>query len=70
MSWSWSVFVGSLIVGTIVAMRTIGVRNRQNVDRYGHDADFRENPAAALTGSIVAGGIYAAIVTAVASLVI
>lgn len=65
MSWSWGVFFVSLVVCTIVVMVSRGAMNSSNVAQYGSRGDFRSEPGAAIVGSIVAGAVFAAIITAV-----
>jgi hypothetical protein len=43
--------------------------NRANVEKYGPRADYRAEPGMAIFGSIVAGGVYAGVLTAIAGLI-
>lgn len=69
MNWSWGVFIVSLIVCTIIVMFSRGAMNSTNIAKYGSRGDYRSEPGAAIMGSIVAGAIYAAIVTVIAGFI-
>jgi hypothetical protein len=66
MNWSWGVFLVTLVVCTILSQYARGAMNSANVARHGPEADYRSQPGMAILGSIVAGAVYAAIITAVA----
>jgi hypothetical protein len=68
MSWSfhWWVFVVAIIPCTVTVMFSRGAMNSANVARYGPRADWRAEPGGAIAGSVAAGAVYAAIITAVA----
>jgi hypothetical protein len=63
--WNWGVFVGSLVVCSIAVMFARGAMNDSNMVRYGAQADYRTNTGHAIFGSILAGTVFAAIITAV-----
>ena len=65
-SWHWWLFFVSVIPCTIVVQFTRGAMNGVNVAKYGPRADYRAEPSAAIAGSVSAGAIYAAIITAIA----
>lgn len=68
MNWSWSVFLASLVIFTIISQFSRGAMNAANIARHGPSADYRANPGAAILGSIFAGAVYAVITTAVVGL--
>jgi hypothetical protein len=41
-----------------------GAVNDSNIVRYGAKGDYRSNPGSAIIGSILAGAVFAAIITA------
>ena len=65
MGWSWGVFFVSLIICSFVVMFARGAMNSSNVAQYGARGDFRSEPGAAIVGSIIAGAVFAAVVTAI-----
>jgi hypothetical protein len=65
-SWHWWVFIVALIPCVIVVQFFRGAMNSANVVKYGRKADYRADPAGAFVGSILAGAVYAAIITAIA----
>lgn len=68
-TWHWWLFVVALIVCTIISQFSRGAMNRANVAKYGPGADYRSDPSGAIVGSIVAGAIYAAIITFIAGFI-
>jgi hypothetical protein len=64
MSWDWRVYFGSLVVCTIVVMYTRVILNDVNIAQYGPKGDFRNDPGAVVK-SIVAGALFAVMITAV-----
>jgi hypothetical protein len=68
MSWSlhWWLFFVAIIPCTIMVLFSRWAMTPVNVARYGPRGDLRTEPGAAIAGSILAGGVYAAIITAVA----
>ena len=68
-TWNWWVFVIALGVCTILVMLSRGAMNPVNVMKHGPRADYNAEPGAAIAGSILAGAVYAAIVTAIAGFV-
>ncbi|MGX1325439.1 RsiW-degrading membrane proteinase PrsW (M82 family) [Bradyrhizobium liaoningense] len=65
MSWSWAVFFVSLVVCSVVVMFARGAMNSSNVAQYGARGDYRSEPGAAIVGSILAGAVFAAIITVI-----
>lgn len=65
-TWHWWLFVVALVVCTIIVMFSRGAMNSVNVMKHGPRADYRSEPGAAIAGSILAGAVYAVVVTAVA----
>jgi hypothetical protein len=68
MSWSfhWWLFIVAIVPCTIMVMFSRGTMNSANVVNYGPRADWRAEPGSAIAGSILAGAVYAAILTAAA----
>jgi hypothetical protein len=44
--------------------------NSANIAKYGMQADYKSNPGGAIFGSIVAGAVYASVVTAIVGFLI
>jgi len=65
-TWHWGLFVVALVVCTIIVMFARGAMNSANVMKYGPRAHYGAEPGAAIAGSIVAGAVYAVIVTGLA----
>jgi hypothetical protein len=64
MSWDWRVYFGSLIVCTIVLMYARITLNDVNIAQYVPAGDFRNDPGA-IVKSILAGALFAVMITAV-----
>jgi hypothetical protein len=64
MAWSWGLFAGSSVVCSFAVMFARGAVNDSNIVRYGAKGDYRSNPGSAIIGSILAGAVFAAIITA------
>ncbi|MCA6104741.1 hypothetical protein [Bradyrhizobium australafricanum] len=69
MNWSWGVFFIALVVCTILSQLARGAMNGVNVAKHGPRADYKAEPGMAILGSIVAGAVYATIITAVAGFI-
>lgn len=67
-AWSWWVFVPALVLFSIPSMFSRGAMNARNIAEHGDHADYRKDAGGALIGCVMAGAIYAAIVTAIAGL--
>lgn len=64
MHWSWALFFILLVVFTIISQISRGAMNRANIEKYGHQADYKNETGFAIIGSVVAGSIFSACVTA------
>jgi hypothetical protein len=69
MSWDWRVYFGSLIVCTIVLMYARITLNDVNIAQYGPAGDFRNDPGA-IVKSILAGALFAVMITAVVGAIV
>lgn len=69
-SWSWWLFAVATVICTIISQFSRGMMNMQNIARHGPEADYRAKPGMAIFGSIVAGAVYAAVVTAIAGFIV
>ena len=65
-SWHWWLFIVAIVPCTLMVMYSRWAMNPVNVARHGPRAEWGAEPAAGITGSILAGAVYAAIITAVA----
>lgn len=68
-TWHWWLFVLGLVIFIPMVQFSRGAMNAANVARYGERADYRKNFASAFIGSILAGALYAAVITAVAGFI-
>lgn len=68
MEWSWTVFLITWPIMYVISAFSRGASNRENVARYGLEADYRNNLGMAHVGSIFAGAVWAAIITAIIGL--
>jgi hypothetical protein len=72
-TWHWWLFLAAMIPCYILIGFARGAQNESNVRKYGSRADykaaFRTEPAAIMGGTILAGAVYAAIVTAIAGFI-
>lgn len=68
MSWSlhWWLFIVAIVPCTVMVMFSRWAMNPVNVAKYGPRAEWGAEPAAGIAGSILAGAVYAAIITAIA----
>lgn len=64
MQWNWILFVVLFFVFTIISLFSRGAMNRKNVETYGGQADYRNEPGFAFLGSVIAGSIFSACATA------
>lgn len=69
MEWNWLTFFISWPICTIFSMFARGMKNDQNIMKYGPRADYRLHPGWAIFGSITGGGLWALAITAVIGLV-
>jgi hypothetical protein len=65
-SWHWWIFIVAIVACSIMVMFSRGAMNSVNIVKYGPRADWHAEPGFAIVGSILAGAVYAAIITAVA----
>lgn len=68
MEWSWKVFLIVSPIAIIFSMFSRGAMNAQNVAKHGPEADYRANPGMSIFGSVVGGGVWAAIITLIIGL--
>lgn len=68
-TWHWWLFVLGTVVFTPIVQFSRGFMNTANIQRYGERADYQKNFASAFIGSILAGALYAAVITAVAGFI-
>ncbi len=64
MQWNWGLFLVLLVVFTIISQISRGAMNRKNIEKYGQQADYKNETGFAIIGSVVAGFIFSACVTA------
>lgn len=67
--WNWIVFIVATIICSILVMYARGSLNGILVAKHGPKAHYAAEPGAAIAGSILAGAVYAAIVTVIAGFV-
>ena len=68
-NWHWWLFLIALVACTILVQFARGALNAHNVAKYGLRAEYKADPLRAILGSVIAGGIYAAILTAIAGFI-
>ena len=56
---SLTVFLVSWVVWFILVSFSIGMKNAQNIAKYGEVADPRKHPVGALIGWLISSGLYA-----------
>ena len=66
MEWSWTVFLISWPIAFVVVQFTSGMQSASNAQHFGDVANAHKHPVAALTGHVIAGAIWASLVTIVA----
>ena len=59
------VFGIARVICTTISAFSRGAMNRQNIEKYGIEADYNSAPSMAIIGNAVAGAVYAAILTAI-----
>lgn len=67
MNWSWSLFAILALPCIIFSQFARGAMNARNITRYGPAANYANDPAGAILGSIVAGLIWASLITVILS---
>jgi hypothetical protein len=65
-AWHWGIFIMAIIPCIIVVQFSRGAINTSNVVRYEASGDWRAASGGAIIGSILAGALYAAVITAIA----
>ncbi|MFZ2138963.1 MAG: hypothetical protein WAV78_18845 [Xanthobacteraceae bacterium] len=60
MSWHWGLFVIAWIICTVVLMLVRGATSEAN--------SYQANPGSGMMGSVLAGGVLAAVLTAIAGM--
>ena len=65
MGWSWITFLIGFPIMTFISMFSRGAMNAANVEKYGAEGDWRADKFGAMTGSAIAGGIFASILAVI-----